>query len=35
MGNRAISVQSVVGGLCLLGMVTGLPGVAMAKGGKA
>ena len=35
MGIRAIRVKRVVGGLCLLGMVTGLPGVAMAKGGNA
>jgi len=32
---RTASVRNIAGGLCLMGMVTGLPGVAMAKGGGA
>jgi uncharacterized protein GlcG (DUF336 family) len=35
MGIRAMRMNRVMGGACLLGMVIGLPGVAMAKGGNA
>jgi len=34
MGIRAMRMNRVIGGACLLGMVIGLPGVAMARGGS-
>jgi len=35
MGIGAMNVTRIAGGACLLGMVMGLPGVAMARGGNA